>query len=314
MELEQARKRAEELRVVIEKNNRLYYDQDAPELEDFEYDALTRELKAIEAEYPELITSESPTQHVGGTASSKFSKVTHSVKMESLQDAFSLEELRDFDARIRDAGIEPEYVVEAKIDGLSVSLEYRNGLLVRGSTRGDGTVGEDVTENLATIQDIPRQLPDAPEFLEVRGEVYMPHAAFFKLKEQQELEDKTPFKNPRNAAAGSLRQKTQRSPQNVAFPSLCSICSNAMDAALKRITKRWTTLSLWGFRCRRATVFFLPLRMQSGKFRPSVNCAVRWNMILMALLSRSTIWPHGVCWEAPTNFPVGPLRSSIRRK
>ena len=115
MELEQARKRAEELRVVIEKNNRLYYDQDAPELEDFEYDALTRELKAIEAEYPELITSESPTQHVGGTASSKFSKVTHSVKMESLQDAFSLEELRDFDARIRDAGIEPEYVVEAKL-------------------------------------------------------------------------------------------------------------------------------------------------------------------------------------------------------
>ncbi len=210
MELEQARKRAEELRVVIEKNNRLYYDQDAPELEDFEYDALTRELKAIEAEYPELITTESPTQHVGGTASSKFSKVTHSVKMESLQDAFSLDELRDFDARVRESGIKPEYVVEAKIDGLSVSLEYRNGLLVRGSTRGDGTVGEDVTENLATIQDIPHQLPDAPEFLEVRGEVYMPHAAFFKLKEQQELEDKTPFKNPRNAAAGSLRQKNAR--------------------------------------------------------------------------------------------------------
>lgn len=210
MELEQARKRAEELRVVIEKNNRLYYDQDAPELEDFEYDALTRELKAIEAEYPELITKESPTQHVGGTASSKFSKVTHSVKMESLQDAFSLDELRDFDARVRESGIKPEYVVEAKIDGLSVSLEYRNGLLVRGSTRGDGTVGEDVTENLATIQDIPHQLPDAPEFLEVRGEVYMPHAAFFKLKEQQELEDKTPFKNPRNAAAGSLRQKNAK--------------------------------------------------------------------------------------------------------
>lgn len=210
MELEQARKRAEELRVVIEKNNRLYYDQDAPELEDFEYDALTRELKAIEAEYPELITAESPTQHVGGTASSKFGKVTHSVKMESLQDAFSLDELRDFDARVREAGIKPEYVVEAKIDGLSVSLEYRNGLLVRGSTRGDGTVGEDVTENLATIRDIPHQLPDAPEFLEVRGEVYMPHAAFFKLKEQQELEDKTPFKNPRNAAAGSLRQKNAK--------------------------------------------------------------------------------------------------------
>lgn len=207
MELEQARKRAEELREIIEKNNRLYYDQDAPELEDFEYDALTRELKEIEKNFPELVTPESPTQHVGGTASSKFSKVTHAVKMESLQDAFSFDELREFDARVREAGIQPRYVVEAKIDGLSVSLEYRNGTLVRGSTRGDGIVGEDVTENLATISDIPHTLPDALAFLEVRGEVYMPHAAFFQLKEQQELEDKTPFKNPRNAAAGSLRQK-----------------------------------------------------------------------------------------------------------
>lgn len=207
MELEQARQRAEKLRAIIEKNNRLYYDQDAPELEDFEYDALTRELKAIENQYPELITASSPTQYVGGTASSKFSKVMHTVKMESLQDAFSFDELREFDARVREAGVKPEYVVEAKIDGLSVSLEYRKGQLVRGSTRGDGLVGEDVTENLATIQDIPRSLPDAPDFLEVRGEVYMPHSAFFRLKEQQELEDKTPFKNPRNAAAGSLRQK-----------------------------------------------------------------------------------------------------------
>lgn len=207
MELEQARKRAEELRVIIEKNNRLYYDQDAPELDDFAYDALMRELKQIEKEFPELVTPESPTQHVGGTASSKFSKVTHNVKMESLQDAFSLDELRDFDTRVREAGVIPRYVVEAKIDGLSVSLEYRKGVLVRGSTRGDGVVGEDVTENLATIPDIPHTLPDAPDFLEVRGEVYMPHSAFFRLKEQQELEDKTPFKNPRNAAAGSLRQK-----------------------------------------------------------------------------------------------------------
>ena len=115
MELEQARKRAEELRVIIEKNNRLYYDQDAPELEDFEYDALNRELKQLEAEYPELVTAASPTQHVGGTASSKFTKVTHAVKMESLQDAFSFDELREFDARVRDAGVKPEYVVEAKI-------------------------------------------------------------------------------------------------------------------------------------------------------------------------------------------------------
>lgn len=207
MELEQARKRAEELRTVIERNNRLYYDQDAPELEDFEYDQLTRELKEIEKTFPELVTASSPTQHVGGTASTKFAKVAHAVKMESLQDAFSYEELREFDARVQEAGVSPEYVVEAKIDGLSVSLEYENGVFVRGSTRGDGVVGEDVTENLATIRDIPHTLHGAPEFLEVRGEVYMPHAAFLALREQQELEDKTPFKNPRNAAAGSLRQK-----------------------------------------------------------------------------------------------------------
>ena len=208
MELEQAKQRAEELRRVIERNNRLYYMENAPELEDFEYDALTRELKAIEAEYPQLVTPSSPTQHVNEAASSKFSKVAHTVKMESLQDAFSFEELREFDARVREAGVEPQYVVEEKIDGLSVSLEYQDGRFVRGSTRGDGLVGEDVTENLATIRAIPKTLPSgAPEFLEVRGEVYMPHNAFFALKEEQELQDKVPFKNPRNAAAGSLRQK-----------------------------------------------------------------------------------------------------------
>ena len=211
MELEQAQSRAKELRAIIERNNRLYYMENAPELEDFEYDALTRELKAIEAEYPQLVTPDSPTQHVNEAASSKFSKVAHAVKMESLQDAFSFDELREFDARVREAGVRPQYVVEEKIDGLSVSLEYENGRLVRGSTRGDGLVGEDVTENLATIRAIPQTLPaGAPEFLEVRGEVYMPHKAFLALKAEQELQEKTPFKNPRNAAAGSLRQKDAR--------------------------------------------------------------------------------------------------------
>ena len=203
MELEQAKKRVEELRAVIEKNNRLYYDQDAPELEDFEYDALTRELKELEAQYPELVTPASPTQHVGGTPSGRFAKVTHAVKMESLLDAFSYDELRDFDRRVRDAGIEPEYVVEIKIDGLSCSLEYENGELVRASTRGDGVVGEDVTANVRAIKKIPKKLKNAPEFLEVRGEVYMPHEAFQHLCAEQELQGAAPFKNPRNAATGS---------------------------------------------------------------------------------------------------------------
>ena len=207
VELEQAKKRVEELRAVIEKNNRLYYDQDAPELEDFEYDALMRELRALENQFPQLLTEDSPTQKVGGTASSKLPKVTHSVKMESLLDAFSYDELRDFDRRVRDAGTEPEYVVEIKIDGLSCSLEYENGELVRASTRGDGVVGEDVTANVRAIKKIPKKLKNAPEFLEVRGEVYMPHEAFQHLCAEQELQGAAPFKNPRNAAAGSLRQK-----------------------------------------------------------------------------------------------------------
>ena len=207
LDLEQARQRVQELRTVIEKNNRLYYDQDAPELEDFEYDALTRELKELEAAYPELITPASPTQHVGGTPSGRFAKVTHTVKMESLLDAFSYDELRDFDRRVQEAGIEPEYVVEIKIDGLSCSLEYENGELVRASTRGDGVVGEDVTANVRTIKKIPKHLKNAPAFLEVRGEVYMPHEAFRHLCAEQELQGTAPFKNPRNAAAGSLRQK-----------------------------------------------------------------------------------------------------------
>ncbi len=132
------------------------------------------------------------------------------MRMESLQDAFSFDELREFDRRVRQVVPEPQYVVEAKIDGLSVSLEYHNGVLAVGSPRGDGDVGENVTENLLAIRDIPARLDNAPELLEVRGEVYMPHAAFAKLVEEQELADKTPFKNPRNAAAGSLRQKDSR--------------------------------------------------------------------------------------------------------
>ena len=210
LDLEQARQRVQELRTVIEKNNRLYYDQDAPELEDFEYDALTRELKELEAAYPELITPASPTQHVGGTPSGRFAKVTHTVKMESLLDAFSYDELRDFDRRVQEVGIEPEYVVEIKIDCLSCSLEYESGELVRASTRGDGVVGEDVTANVRAIKKIPKHLKNAPAFLEVRGEVYMPHEAFQHLCAEQELQGTAPFKNPRNAAAGSLRQKDSK--------------------------------------------------------------------------------------------------------
>lgn len=206
-DFEEKRKRAEELRSVIEYHNKKYYENDEPEIEDFEYDRLLHELIAIEEEFPELSTPDSPTKHVGGKANSLFSPVEHKVRMESLQDAFSKEDVFDFDNRVRDVVKNVKYIVEPKIDGLSVSLEYENGVFVRGSTRGDGDVGEDITANLKTISSIPMKINGAPSFLEVRGEVYMPKAVFLELVRKQELDSEKPFKNPRNAAAGSLRQK-----------------------------------------------------------------------------------------------------------
>lgn len=207
MEKEAAQRRMAELSRRIMQANDEYYLLDNPALEDYEYDALTRELRELESEFPELADPDSPTKRVSGQASRLFSPVEHQVPMESLQDVFSFEELTDFDLRVQSAVGQPRYAVEAKVDGLSVSLEYENGLFVRGSTRGDGKVGEDVTANLQTIAGLPKRLKNAPEFLEVRGEVYMPKAAFAELVKAQTDNDEIPFKNPRNAAAGSLRQK-----------------------------------------------------------------------------------------------------------
>lgn len=206
MDIREAEKRAAELRGIIEKHNHNYYDLDSPTIEDDEYDALMRELRGIEQAYPELLVPESPTQRVGGTANSSFQKVTHAVQMGSLQDIFSEEEVRAFLAGVMEQGAH-EFVVEPKIDGLSVSLEYENGVFVRGSTRGDGFIGEDITANLKTIRSIPLRLTEAPQFIEVRGEVYMPKKSFAALCEEQERNGEPLPKNPRNAAAGSLRQK-----------------------------------------------------------------------------------------------------------
>ncbi len=204
MDIKEAKKRIKELTEIIRYHNDLYYNQDTPEIEDFEYDALTRELKALEKEFPSLLSPDSPTQKVGGAALKLFTPVEHKVKMESLQDVFSIEELKDFGSKIDTS--KTAFSVEPKIDGLSVSLEYENGKFVRGSTRGDGLTGEDVTANLLRIEPIPKTI-DFKGFLEVRGEVYMPRDSFERLVKSQELMGETPAKNPRNAAAGSLRQK-----------------------------------------------------------------------------------------------------------
>ena len=186
--------------------NYQYYVLDDPKMPDFEYDRLLRELETLEGEYPQFVQPDTPTQRVGGQALSKFEKVTHTVPLMSLQDVFSLEELNDFLSKIQESYPHTQFTVEPKIDGLSVALEYENGYFIRGATRGDGVEGEDVTENLKTIPSIPMFIENAPEKLIVRGEVFMPKKSFEKLNERQEKEGKALFANPRNAAAGSLRQ------------------------------------------------------------------------------------------------------------
>ena len=204
---------SEKIRALIEQLNEYnyqYYILDRPTVEDYVYDAMLRELEILEQENPEMVYPDSPTQRVGGAPSKAFDTVIHPVPLESLQDLFSEGEIDDFDRRVREEVEAPIYMVEPKIDGLSVSLEYRNGLFVKGATRGDGKIGEDVTENLKTIRTIPLKIPDAPERLVVRGEVFMPKRVFEELNAMKEENGEPSFANPRNAAAGSLRQLDPR--------------------------------------------------------------------------------------------------------
>ena len=200
------KERARQLRDILTEANYRYYVLDDPTMADYEYDQLLRELETLESAHPELVTPDSPTQRVGGQAVSQFEKVTHAVPLMSLQDVFSMEELNEFLNKILSEQADAAFSVEPKIDGLSVALEYENGVFVRGATRGDGVVGEDVTQNLKTIRSIPMRLEGAPDRLIVRGEVFMPKKSFEKLNARQEALGKPLFANPRNAAAGSLRQ------------------------------------------------------------------------------------------------------------
>lgn len=195
-----------QLTKLLNEANYQYYVLDDPQMQDFEYDRLLRELEELEAQHPQLIQPDTPTQRVGGQALSKFEKVTHTVPLMSLQDVFSLEELNEFLQKILEEFPGTAFTVEPKVDGLSVALEYENGYFVRGATRGDGVIGEDVTDNLKTIPSIPMFIENAPARLIVRGEVFMPKKSFERLNERQEKEGKPLFANPRNAAAGSLRQ------------------------------------------------------------------------------------------------------------
>lgn len=205
MELSEIKKQMDELVQTVRYHNEKYYNEDAPEISDYEYDMLLRKLRSYEQQYPQFADENSPTKRVGGKASGGFAEVTHEVPLSSLLDAFSFAELESFDERVRKENVNPKYAVELKIDGLSVALEYKQGIFVRGATRGNGLVGEDVTDNLLTIADIPKVLTKPIDII-VRGEVYMPRASFEELNDRRQAEGQTLFANPRNAAAGSLRQ------------------------------------------------------------------------------------------------------------
>ncbi len=246
MDFESAKTRIDELRTIIEYHSDRYYNMDTPEIEDDEFDALTRELKELEGLYPSLITPDSYTQRVHGAVSAMFAEVKHEVPMQSLQDVFSEDELRLFDRRVRETVDAPRYTVEPKIDGLSVALTYENGRLVRGATRGDGETGEDVTHNLKVIDTIPHMLNDAPSHVVVRGEVYMPREAFASLVMRQEEQGEKPFKNPRNAAAGSLRQKDSSVAKSRGLAMFCFNLQTASDASLTSHVQTIEAMRSWG--------------------------------------------------------------------
>ena len=238
-----AKREIEALRAEILEHNRHYYDEDAPVISDFEYDALMRRLEELEAAHPGVLRPGLPQpKRVGGTAKSSFAPVQHEVPLESLTDVFSFEELAAFDERM--AAALPEgrlYCVEPKIDGLSMSLEYENGVFVRGATRGDGVTGEDVTENLRTVRSLPKQLRGSfPERLIVRGEVYMSRAVFEELNEKRAERGEQLLANPRNAAAGSMRQQDPKWPPRASWTSSSSTSSAPRAANSQRTPNRST--------------------------------------------------------------------------
>ncbi len=242
-----AKERAAYLRERLLYYAKLYYEKDAPEISDYEYDLLMQELRRLEAEHPELITPDSPTMRVGGAPVDGFEQYHHDVPLQSLNDVFSFEEVEAFDRRVRELIPEPAYVVEFKIDGLSVALEYLDGIFTRGATRGNGEDGEDVTQNLRTVRNIPLTLENVPGRLVVRGEVFMNHHALEVLNERREQEGQPQFANCRNAAAGSLRQLDSRITASRALDIFCFNVQSSTDITFLRHSESLDWLKAHGF-------------------------------------------------------------------
>ncbi len=271
MKLDEAKKQVKELREKLEYYANKYYDEDAPEITDYEYDMMMNKLKALENEYPELITKESLTQKVGGHVKEGFKQVTHIVPLQSLQDVFSFEELQEFDTKMQKAAEEEneelQYVVETKIDGLSVALEYKEGIFVRGATRGNGLIGEDITENLRTIKTIPKVLPEKINII-VRGEVFIGSKEFEQMNEEQEILGKALFANARNAAAGSLRQLdwkiTASRPLNIYIFNVQKFDENPFDSHYEQLKY----LSKLGFNVN-------PVKIYCKSFEEAKNAVIK---------------------------------------
>jgi len=237
-----------ELRKQINYHSDRYYNQDAPEITDFEYDALMNRLKELEKQYPQLVTPDSPTMRVGGEPLSEFAEVTHRYPMQSLQDVFSVDEVTDFLSKVKERFSDAVFTAEPKIDGLSVTLEYENGVFIRGATRGNGTVGEDVTENLKTVRDIPLVIEGAPPYLAVRGEVYMSNKVFAELNDEREIMGQPLLANPRNAAAGSLRQLDSRICASRRLSMFCFNVQNAEECGFSSHSESLDFLESRGFK------------------------------------------------------------------
>jgi len=300
------------LRALLHHHNYLYYVKDAPEISDFEYDRLLRQLEEMENADPSLITPDSPTQRVGGAPAEGFAPISHAVPMESLADVFTFEELSAFDARVRTAVPAPTYTVEPKIDGLSVSLEYKDGVFWRGSTRGDGMVGEDVTQNLKTIRSIPLRLHEAIPYLEVRGEVFMPKKAFEALNRTREIAGEPLFANPRNAAAGSLRQLDPTIAASRGLDIYVFNIQNVQGFSPKTHSESLEFLRRMGFKVidTKPAVFNIKsvwnLISQIGDARETLPCDIDGAVIKLDSLSERTLlgstskYPR---WAAAYKFP-----------
>ena len=303
------REEMKRLRDTLNAHGYRYYVLDDPQISDYEYDHMLRRLEDLEREHPEEITQHSPTQRVGGPILTQFQEGEHPVPLESLQDVFDGGEVEEFLTHIRETFPDAEYSVEPKVDGLSVALEYRDGVFVRGATRGDGRIGEDVTENLRTIRSIPMTLPEKLPRLIVRGEVYMARSVFEELNRQREIEGKPLMANPRNAAAGSLRP---RSPPGGGWISLYSTSSWQRDESLPP-TPRPSTI--WPPSSSRPspTAVCGPGRRSWRRSVASTTPAWSGPLTWTEPSSSSTACRNGRRWAAPPNVPAGPSPISIPR-